>query len=121
MPERATIIGLPKRTDVLIAAGLFGGALLLLGPWLTTDLSDQPWNNGYIYIAIARLFRDRSSMWNALQYGGSPFHFLYPPIFPTLTGLIPFLSIGHAFHLLSGIGYALAPVCLYFLARQLFH
>ncbi len=112
---------MPKRTDVLIAAALFIGDLLLLGPWLLTDLSNQPWNNGYIYIAIARMFRDRSSMWNALQYGGSPFHFLYPPIFPTLTGLIPFLSIGHAFHLLSGIGYALAPVCLYVLGRQLFH
>jgi hypothetical protein len=106
--------------DLSIAAALFIGNLLLLGPWLTTDLSDQPWNNGYIYIAIARMFRDRSSLWNALQYGGSPFHFLYPPVFPNLAGLIRFLSIGRAFHLVSGIGYALAPVCLYVLGRQLF-
>jgi hypothetical protein len=111
---------LPKRTDVLIATGLFTGSLLLLGPWLVTDFSNQPWNNGYIYIAIARMFRDRVSMWNALQYGGSPFHFLYPPMFPTLVGLLRFLSIGRAFHLVSGIGYALAPVCLYVLGRQLF-
>jgi IPT/TIG domain len=106
--------------DLCIAAALFVGNLLLLGPWLTTDLSDQPWNNGYIYTAIARMFRDRSSMWNALQYGGSPFHFLYPPIFPTLAALPRFLPIGRAFHLVSGIGYALAPVCLYLLGRQLF-
>jgi hypothetical protein len=39
---------------------------------------------------------------------------------PTLSALLRFLSIGRAFHLVSGIGYALAPVCLYVLARQLF-
>jgi hypothetical protein len=92
----------------------------LLGPWLLTDLSNQPWNNGYIYGAIARMFRDRGSMWNPLQYGGSPFHFLYPPMLPTLAAWLRFLSIGHAFHLVSGIGYALAPVCLYVLGRVLF-
>ncbi len=111
---------MPKRTDVSIAAGLFAGSLLLLGPWPFTDFSNQPWNNGYIYIAIARMFRDRASMWNPLQYGGSPFHFLYPPMLPTLAALLRFLSIGRAFHLVSGIGYALAPVCLYVLGRQLF-
>jgi hypothetical protein len=114
------MIGLPKRTDVSIAAALFTGSLLLLGPWLFTDFSNQPWNNGYIYIAIARMFRDRGSMWNPLQYGGSPFHFLYPPMLPTLAAMLRFLSIGRAFHLVSGIGYALAPVCLYILGRQLF-
>jgi hypothetical protein len=106
--------------DVCIAAALFAGNLLLLRPWLLTDFSDQPWNNGYIYLSIARMFRDRSSLWNALQYGGSPFHFLYPPLFPTLVALGRFLSIGRAFHLVSGIGYALAPVCLYVLGRVLF-
>ncbi len=111
---------MPKRTDVSIAAGLFAGSLALLGPWLFVDFSNQPWNNGYIYIAIARMFRDRGSMWNPLQYGGSPFHFLYPPMLPTLAALLRFLSIGRAFHLVSGIGYALAPVCLYILGRQLF-
>ncbi len=114
------MIGLPKRTDVAIAAGLFTGSLLLLGPWLVTDFSNQPWNNGYIYIAIARMFRDRASLWNPLQYGGSPFHFLYPPMLPALAALLRFLSIGRAFHLVSGVGYALAPVCLYILGRQLF-
>jgi hypothetical protein len=114
------MIGLPKRADVSIAAALFIGSLLLLGPWLTIDLSDQPWNNGHIYIAIGRMFRDRSSLWNALQYGGSPFHFLYPPMLPTLAALLRFLSIGRAFHLVSGMGYALAPACLYILGRQLF-
>ena len=111
---------MPDRTDASIATGLFAGSLALLGPWLLTDLSNQPWNNGYIYIAIARMFRDRASMWNPLQYGGSPFHFLYPPMLPTLAAWLRFLSIGHAFHIVSGIGYALAPVCIYILGRVLF-
>ncbi len=111
---------MPKRTDVTIAAALFAGSLALLGPWSITDFSNQPWNNGFIYTAIARMFRDRASMWNALQYGGSPFHFLYPPLFPTLVALLRFLSIGRAFHVVSAIAYALGPVCLYILGRQLF-
>ena len=110
----------PVKLDLWIAAALFIADLLLLGPWVTLDYSDQPWNNGYLYTGIARMFRDRTSMWNALQYGGSPFHYLYPPVFPSLVALVPFLSIGRAFHLISGIGYALAPACLYLFARQLF-
>jgi IPT/TIG domain len=110
----------PVKLDLWIAAALFIADLLLLGPWVIMDFSDQPWNNGYLYTGIARMFRDRTSMWNALQYGGSPFHYLYPPVFPSLVALVPFLSIGHAFHLISGIGYALAPACLYLFARQLF-
>ena len=106
--------------DVFIAAGLFAGGLLLLGPWLFTDLSNQPWNNGYIYIAIARMFRDHASLWNPLHYGGSPFHFLYPPMLSTLAAIVRFLPIGLAFHMVSGIGYALAPVSLYVLGRVLF-
>jgi len=103
-----------------IAAALFIANLLLLGPWLTNDFSDQPWNNGYIYSATARMFRDLPWTWNPLQYGGAPFHYLYPPVFPTLIGMLRFLSLGHAFHLVTGIGYALAPVCLYILAIALF-
>jgi hypothetical protein len=106
--------------DLLITAALFLASLLLLGPWLTTDLSNQPWNNAYIYTAIARLFRDHASPWNPFQYAGSPFHFLYPPLFPTFTALLRFLPIGRAFHIAAGIGYALAPPSLYVLARALF-
>jgi hypothetical protein len=102
------------------ALALFAGNLLLLGPWLTLDFSDQPWNNGYIYIGIARLFRDHKWTWNQLQYGGAPFHYLYPPIFHVLVGLAPVASLGRAFHLVTAIGYALTPVCLYILGMQLF-
>jgi len=111
---------LPKRSDIAIAVSLFAGALALLGPWAIEDFSNQPWNNGFIYTAIARMFRDRDSLWNALHYGGSPFHFLYPPLLPECAALLKFLSIGRAFHVVAAIGYALAPVCLYVLGRVLF-
>jgi hypothetical protein len=106
--------------DVWIIAALFAANLLVLGPWLLTDFSNQPWNNGFIYMAISRMFRDGSWGWNPLQYGGAPLHYLYPPIFHVLVGAMPVRSIGLAFHLVTGIGYAMVPVALYVLARQLF-
>jgi len=84
------------------------------------EFSNQPWNNGYISVGIARMFRDQPWTWNPLQYGGAPFRYLYPPLFHVLVGLIPFVSLARAFHLMSGIAHALVPVCLYVLARQLF-
>jgi hypothetical protein len=109
-----------RKTDLWIAAALLAGNLLILGPWTFAEYSDQPWNNAYIYVATARLFRDYKWTWNPLHYGGAPFHYLYPPIFHVLVGAIPFASLARAFHLVAGIGYALAPVCLYILALQLF-
>jgi IPT/TIG domain len=107
------------RFERFFLLGLFTFHLLLLGPWLLTDLSDQPWNNGYIYVGMARLFRDHPWTWNPLQYGGAPLRYLYPPIFPTLVGFMPGMSLGHAFHLITGIAFAATPVCLYILAVQL--
>ncbi len=104
----------------LIAAALFLGNLLILGPFLLTGYSSQPWNNGYVYMAIARMFRDHQWTWNPLQYGGAPFHYLYPPVFQVLVAMVPFVSIGHAFHIVTGLAYAMVPVCLFYLAMQLF-
>jgi hypothetical protein len=109
-----------RKTDLSIAVALFAGNLLILGPWIFAEFSDQPWNNGYIYIAIARLFRDYKWTWNPLHYGGAPFHYLYPPLFHVLVGAVPFVSLARAFHLVTAIGYALAPVCLYVLTLTLF-
>lgn len=108
------------RLDWLIAGALFIGNLLILGPFLLTEYSSQPWNNGYVYMAISRMFRDHKWTWNRLQYAGAPFHYLYPPVFHVLSAAVPLVSIGRAFHLVTGFGYALVPVCLYVLAVQLF-
>ena len=71
-------------------------------------------------MAISRMFRDHKWTWNTLQYAGAPFHYLYPPVFHVLTAAVPFADIGHAFHIVTACAYALVPVCLYFLALQLF-
>jgi IPT/TIG domain-containing protein len=106
--------------DLTIALVLFAGNLLIVGPYLLTDFSPQPWNNDYLYIAMARMFRDRPWTWNSLEYCGAPFAYLYPPLFHLLMITLPAGSLGRAFHLVSGAGYALVPVSLYVLAWQLF-
>jgi len=106
-------------TDAAIVAALLGANLLIIAPYLLTDFSSQGWNNDYEYIAMARLFRDQPWTWNALQYCGTPFSYLYPPLFHVLVAAMP-VSLGRAYHLVSGFAYALVPVCLYILAVQLF-
>ncbi len=110
--------------DFWIAAALIAGNLIILGPWLGLEFSDQPWNNAYIYAGIARMFRDLPWTWNPLQYGGAPFHYLYPPLFHVLVvalaSLTDAIPLGRAFHLVTGVGYAITPACLYILARRLF-
>lgn len=108
------------RIDLSVALFLFAGNLLIIGPYLLTDFSSETWNNDYLYIAMARMFRDRPWTWNSLQYCGAPFAYLYPPLFHLLMIAMPVSSLGRAFHLVSGAGYALVPVSLYLLALQLF-
>jgi hypothetical protein len=111
----------PERVrDWWIAAVLFAANLLILGPWLLTDFSNQPWNNGYMSEGVATMFRDHKWSWNPSNYGGAPFRYLYLPIFHVLTSAMPVHSIGRAFHLVTGVTYALTPVAVYILGRQLF-
>jgi hypothetical protein len=108
-----------------IADAAAGSLLFLLNiavifPFLMMDFSSEPWNNDYIYIGMTRMFRDHAWTWNALEHGGAPFRYLYPPIFHLLSAAAPFASLGRSFHLVSGLGYALLPVAVYAAARQLF-
>jgi hypothetical protein len=100
------------------------GFLLILGlgmalPYARMEFSSEAWNNEYIYMSLARMFREQPWTWNALQYCGTPFGYVYPPLFHVLIAAAP-ASIGHAFHLLSAVGYSLVPVSLYMLAVKLF-
>jgi hypothetical protein len=106
--------------DCGILASLVFLNLLVIAPFLAMDFSSQPWNNDYTYIGMSRMFRDRPWSWNSLQYGGAPFHYLYPPLFHLLVTLLPVRSLGRAYHLVSGAGYALVPVAFYIAALQLF-
>jgi hypothetical protein len=106
--------------DSGIIASLIFLNLLVIAPFLTMDFSSQVWNNDYTYIGMSRMFRDRPWSWNSLQYGGAPFHYLYPPLFHLLVTALPVRSLGRAYHLVSGAGYALVPAAFYIAALQLF-
>src|SRR5260370_21492818 len=112
-----------SKRDLLQDAATIGFLLMLgLGmtlPYARMEFSSETWNNEYIYMSLARMFREQPWTWNALQYCGTPFSYLYPPLFHILITAMP-VSIGHAYHLLSALGYALVPVSLYVLAVQLF-
>ncbi len=106
--------------DASIAVGLLAGNLLLLAPHLATDFTAQAWNNDYILIAMSRMFRALPWSWNALWYCGFPSGYAYPPLFHTVAGVMPFASLGRAYHVVSGFCYALAPPALYLMGLQLF-
>ncbi|MGA3200987.1 MAG: hypothetical protein ABSF12_00680 [Bryobacteraceae bacterium] len=106
--------------DAGTALLLFLLNLLIVGPFLRLDFSSEPWNNDYIHIGYARIFRDATSAWNPLAFGGAPLHYQYPPMLMWLMVAMPVHSLGRAYHLVAGIGYALVPVALFILTRQLF-
>jgi len=106
--------------DCGIIAALAVLNLLVIAPFLAMDFSSQPWNNDYTYIGMSRMFRDRPWTWNSLQYGGAPFRYLYPPLFHLLVTALPVRSLGRAYHVVSGAGYALVPAAFYIAALQLF-
>jgi hypothetical protein len=109
-----------RLTDAAISAAILLANLAILGPYLRTGFTDQPWNNGYCYLAIARVFRDFHWTWNPLTYGGAPIGYLYPPLFHSLLAAWPAASLGRAYHLLTALDYALIPVCIYLLGRAVF-
>jgi len=107
------------RIDAAIIFALFALNLLILGPYLLTDFPNQAWNNGYMYIGMARAFHDYFGGWNPSTYGGAPLRYLYPPVFPGLLGLFA-STPGYSYHLLTGIVYATIPAAIYMLAAELF-
>src|SRR2546425_3165516 len=106
--------------DLGITLALIVGNLVIIAPYAFTDFSSQPWNNEYVQAAVARMSRDQPWTWNPLQYGGAPFSYAYPPLFNVLLLMVPVHSLGRAYHVISGLGYALGPVSLYVLSLQLF-
>jgi hypothetical protein len=109
-----------RLADAAIAAAILLANLAILGPYLRAGFTDQPWNNGYCYLAIARVFRDFHWTWNPLSYGGAPVGYLYPPLFHALLAAWPAASLGRAYHLLTALNYALIPVSIYALGRAVF-
>src|SRR5260370_31357247 len=112
-----------SKRDILQDADTIGFLLMLgLGmtlPYARMEFSSETWNNEYIYMSLARMLREQPWTWNALEYCGTPFAYVYPPLFQMLIAAIP-ASIVDAYHLASALGYALLPISLYVLALELF-
>jgi len=92
--------------------------LLVAWPYLARSYSSHSGGNDSAYIAIARLFREQPWTWNSFQYCGTPFRFLYPPIFHVIVASIP-LEVSVSFHFVSWMAYALVAVAVYYLTLQL--
>ncbi len=107
-------------SHLLLALVLFAGNLLLILPYLRIEYSEQLWNNGTIYLAVIRLFRDHPWTWNALHYCGAPMRYLYPPVMYATIAAMRWMSLAHAFRTVTSFAFAITPVCLYVLAWQLF-
>jgi hypothetical protein len=107
-------------TDAAAAALLFVGNLAVLGPYIFTEFNDQPWNNGLLYMAYARAFRDLPWTWNPLMYCGAPLRYLYPPLMHLFIYLLPVSSLARGYHFATAFAYALIPVCVYALGRVVF-
>ncbi|OGD92264.1 hypothetical protein A3E14_03715 [Candidatus Curtissbacteria bacterium RIFCSPHIGHO2_12_FULL_41_13] len=75
------------------------------------------------YIQMARFWKEFGfGGWQPLWYLGYPWHVFYTPLLPFLEVLLNTLfnfSFAHAYRLLTGAGYVLAPVSLYFFVWQL--
>lgn len=106
--------------DCGVVVSLVALNLFVIAPFLRTGFGAETWNNDYLYISMSRMFRDRPWTWNSLQYGGAPFHYVYPPLFHILVTWLPVHSLGRAYHLVSGFGYALVPAAFYVAAVQIF-
>ncbi len=110
--------GSGERAPWVYAAALFALNLGVIWPYLSLAISSHAWGNDFAYMGVARLFREQPWTWNALQYCGAPFRYLYPPLFHAAAAILP-VGIGRAFHLCGGCAYALIPVALYFAALQM--
>ncbi len=77
-----------------------------------------------VWIGMARLAREHwwTPGWWPYWFGGMPFELTYAPLLPGLTALLSRaagLSPAHAFNVIAGLIYCLAPVLLFVLAARL--
>ena len=101
---------------------------LVIGSWFGKD---GPANLGSIevsYVSMGRFLSEfglpfpGGTSWAPFWYFGFPFHLFYTPLLPFLEVLghkIFGLALWESYRLLTGIGYILAPVSVFFLGWQL--
>jgi hypothetical protein len=73
------------------------------------------------YIQMAKFWVEGGGLWQPLWYLGYPWHVFYTPLLPALEVLahqILNFSFAHAYRVIVGAGYVLAPVSLFFFVWQ---
>src|SRR3990167_9229962 len=74
------------------------------------------------YIQMAKFWGEGGGLWEALWYLGYPWHVFYTPLLPALEVVlhqIAGFSFAHAYRVLTGLGYVLTPITLYFFIWQI--
>ena len=75
------------------------------------------------YIQMAKFWSDSGgSLWQPLWYLGYPWHVFYTPLLPFLELIFHNLfdfSFAHAYRVLTGIGYVIAPISTFFFVWQI--
>ena len=74
------------------------------------------------YIQMAKFWVEGGGLWQPLWYLGYPWHVFYTPLLPLLEVVlhqIAGFSFAHAYRVLTGLGYILTPITLYFFVWQI--
>lgn len=117
-----------KAFDLILIASLASlvGAfnVFLIATWFT---GSGPANLGSIEVSYVSMAKFLVSNWPHLSwapfwYLGFPFHLFYTPVLPVLVAILKVLknvSFWHAYRMISGAGFVLGPVSLFFLVLYL--
>ncbi|HEY5600966.1 MAG TPA: hypothetical protein VIK81_02645 [Patescibacteria group bacterium] len=107
---------------IVVAIGLV--SYLQITPQFSGNFTQHVGSIEVSFITMAEFIKDGwpNLLWNPNWYLGFPFQTFYAPLLPfleVLGNLFFGWSFGHAYRVLTGIGYVLAPVSLFFLGWQI--
>lgn len=90
--------------------------------WFEGEFSQNMGSIEISYIQMAKFWAEGGSLWRQWWYLGHPWHVFYTPLLPFLElGLFELfnVSFGHAYRLITGIGYVLVPVSTFLFVWQI--
>ncbi len=90
--------------------------------WFEGEFSQNMGSIEISYIQMAKFWAEGGSLWRQWWYLGHPWHVFYTPLLPFLElGLFDFfnVSFGHAYRLITGVGYVLVPVSVFLFVWQI--
>lgn len=90
--------------------------------WFSGDFNQNLTSIEISYVQMAKFWAEGGTGWQPQWYLGHPWHVFYTPLLPTLElvlGQALGWSFGHAYRVITGVGYTLVPVALFFFVWQL--